>query len=139
MPAGGKNFNPTGSVMAAELEAIKLDMEYCFDNIITEFHIFSNSQDVVHAIRNRAEYLDIEEHIIDALRIMSGNNSVKGIWYIIRSNNKVAHTNWQSSLLDPPSSRLGWGETIQINFRSFICTLKKLHGDLTDIEECIYS
>lgn len=40
MAAGGKSLNPPGSMMAVELEAIKLGMEYCFENNITEFHIF---------------------------------------------------------------------------------------------------
>lgn len=91
MAAGGKSLNPLGLVLTAELEAIKLGMKYFFDNSITEFHIFSDSLDVVHAIRSRAEYLGIEEHIIDDLRIMIGNTSVKGICYTLCSNNKVAH------------------------------------------------
>lgn len=53
MAAEGRILNPPGSVLGAELKAIKLRMEFCLDNNIEDFHIFSDSQDTVHAIRSR--------------------------------------------------------------------------------------
>lgn len=62
MAAGGQYLNPPGSVLAAELEAIKQGLNYCLENNIAGFHIFLNSHDVVHAIRSTSDFLGIEGH-----------------------------------------------------------------------------
>lgn len=89
--AGFQQISPPGSVMAAELHAIANGNDFASEFCEGPWKIFTDSLDVVHALRSGSIFKGMEEDILQRARDQICNSQVVGVWYCRRSLNKEAH------------------------------------------------
>lgn len=89
--AGYMSILPPGSVMAAELQAIRDGINFWKNNLNGHLKIMSDSIESIHAIRINSIYKGVEKELIKELRTRILDPSVKDVWYCGRKNNTTAH------------------------------------------------
>lgn len=89
--AFGEPIRHPGSILAAELHAIRLGLQRYKDYFTGEVSIYTDSQDAMHAIRSKDEYLGPAGAALALTREVLETVQVKGVSYVPRAQNQVAH------------------------------------------------
>lgn len=98
---GFRKIRPTGSIMAAELQALHDGLIFGDRNFSGTKRIFFDSLEAIHLVYSKAKYIGVEELLIRNINTLISGSLVKRVWYCKRTNNTLAHNLAKNALISP--------------------------------------